>query len=35
VIDEGALVPVSPSGAENFTECGLKWFLEKSGGTDV
>ncbi|CAB4529914.1 unannotated protein [freshwater metagenome] len=34
VIDEGSLVPVSPSGAENFTECGLKWFLEKSGGTD-
>jgi superfamily I DNA/RNA helicase len=34
VIDEGALVPVSPSGAENFRECGLKWFLEKSGGTD-
>jgi superfamily I DNA/RNA helicase len=34
VIDAGSLVPVSPSGAENFTECGLKWFLEKSGGTD-
>ena len=34
VIDAGAPVPVSPSGAENFTECGLKWFLEKSGGTD-
>ena len=34
VIDAGLLVPVSPSGAENFTECGLKWFLEKSGGTD-
>ena len=34
VIDAGDLVPVSPSGAENFTECGLKWFLEKSGGTD-
>lgn len=34
VIDAEALVPVSPSGAENFTECGLKWFLEKSGGTD-
>jgi superfamily I DNA/RNA helicase len=34
VIDSDALVPVSPSGAENFTECGLKWFLEKSGGTD-
>jgi ATP-dependent exoDNAse (exonuclease V) beta subunit len=34
VIDAASLVPVSPSGAENFTECGLKWFLEKSGGTD-
>ena len=34
VIDDGQLIPVSPSGAENFTECGLKWFLEKSGGTD-
>ena len=34
VIDPDATVPVSPSGAENFTECGLKWFLEKSGGTD-
>jgi superfamily I DNA/RNA helicase/RecB family exonuclease len=28
------LVPVSPSGAENFTECGVKWFLERSGGTN-
>lgn len=27
-------VPVSPSGAENFTECGVKWFLEKNGGTN-
>jgi len=27
-------VPVSPSGAENFTECGVKWFLERSGGTN-
>ena len=34
VIDDDQLVPVSPSGAENFTECGLKWFLEKNGGTD-
>ena len=25
---------VSPSGAENFTECGVKWFLEKNGGTN-
>jgi len=29
-----APVAVSPSSAENFTECGMKWFLEKSGGTD-
>ncbi|CAN2176237.1 DEXQc_UvrD domain containing protein [Candidatus Nanopelagicaceae bacterium] len=34
VVDADSLVPVSPSGAESFTECGLKWFLEKSGGTD-
>jgi len=34
VIADDAPVPVSPSGAESFTECGLKWFLEKSGGTD-
>ena len=27
-------VNVSPSGAENFTQCGVKWFLEKSGGTN-
>jgi superfamily I DNA/RNA helicase/RecB family exonuclease len=27
-------VPVSPSGAETFTECGVKWFLEKNGGTN-
>ena len=29
-----APVAVSPSSAESFTECGMKWFLEKSGGTD-
>ena len=34
VIDPHTAVPVSPSSAENFTECGMKWFLEKSGGTD-
>jgi superfamily I DNA/RNA helicase/RecB family exonuclease len=27
-------VPVSPSGAESFTECGVKWFFEKNGGTN-
>jgi superfamily I DNA/RNA helicase/RecB family exonuclease len=34
VVDAGQPVSVSPSGAENFNECGLKWFLEKSGGTN-
>ncbi|MEK6647950.1 MAG: ATP-dependent DNA helicase [Actinomycetota bacterium] len=34
VIAPNALVPVSPSGAESFTECGVKWFLERSGGTN-
>lgn len=28
------LVLVSPSSAESFTECALKWFLEKNGGTN-
>ena len=34
VVPADQLVPVSPSGAENFTECGVKWFLERSGGTN-
>ncbi len=34
VVDPQSQVPVSPSSAENFTDCGLKWFLEKSGGTN-
>ena len=34
VVAEGDPVYVSPSGAEPFTECGVKWFLEKSGGTN-
>ena len=34
VVDPDKLVSVSPSGAESFNECGLKWFLERSGGTD-
>ena len=29
-----SVVSVSPSGAETFTECGVKWFFEKSGGTN-
>ena len=34
VVSQDADVQVSPSGAENFTECGVKWFLEKNGGTN-
>ena len=34
VVAQDADVQVSPSGAENFTECGVKWFLEKNGGTN-
>ena len=34
VVSPDSLVPVSPSSAEGFTECGVKWFLERSGGTN-
>ena len=34
VIDADKEVVVSPSGAESFLECGLKWFLQNSGGSD-
>ena len=34
VVSPDALVPVSPSSAEGFTECGVKWFLERNGGTN-
>lgn len=34
VVPLGQPVSVSPSSGESFTECGLKWFLERSGGTD-
>jgi superfamily I DNA/RNA helicase/RecB family exonuclease len=34
VVDPNESVHVSPSSAEAFNECGLKWFLERSGGTD-
>ena len=29
-----AQVSVSPSNLQTFSECGLKWFIEKSGGRD-
>jgi len=34
VIDADKEVVVSPSGAESFVECGVKWFLQNNGGTD-
>lgn len=34
VVSPDSPVSVSPSSAEGFTECGVKWFLERSGGTD-
>ncbi|MBI3429633.1 MAG: ATP-dependent helicase [Actinobacteria bacterium] len=34
IVPAGNLVSVSPSSAEGFTECGLKWFLERSGGSN-
>ena len=34
VMPEGAQVSVSPSNLQSFSECGLKWFIEKSGGRD-
>lgn len=34
VIDTDKEVVVSPSGAESFEECGVKWFLQNSGGSD-
>ncbi|TSA22453.1 MAG: ATP-dependent helicase [Actinomycetales bacterium] len=34
VLPKGAQVSVSPSNLQSFSECGLKWFIEKSGGRD-
>ncbi|HEY3292141.1 MAG TPA: ATP-dependent DNA helicase, partial [Candidatus Nanopelagicaceae bacterium] len=34
VVAPDSLVSVSPSSAESFTDCGVKWFLERSGGTN-
>jgi superfamily I DNA/RNA helicase/RecB family exonuclease len=34
VVPISALVSVSPSSAESFTECAVKWFLERNGGTN-
>lgn len=34
VIDADKEVVVSPSGAESFVECGVKWFLQNNGGSN-
>lgn len=34
LIEIGKPIFVSPSSIQNFTECGLKWFLEKNGSRD-
>ncbi len=35
VIGENEQQRISPSSLESFTECGLKWLLEQSGGKDA
>ena len=34
VLPPDAQVSVSPSNLQSFSECGLKWFIERSGGRD-
>jgi superfamily I DNA/RNA helicase len=34
ILPPDAQVSVSPSNLQSFSECGLKWFIEKSGGRD-
>ena len=34
LFNEDELVPISPSAAESFEECGLKWLLERNGGSN-
>jgi superfamily I DNA/RNA helicase len=34
LIPAGEVIRVSPSNLQNFSECGLKWFLEKNGARD-
>ena len=35
VVSENEQLRISPSSLESFTECGLKWMLEQSGGKDA
>ncbi len=34
VVAEGEDIRTSPSNLQSFSECGVKWFLERSGGRD-
>ena len=34
LIPEEEIIKVSPSNLQSFSECGVKWFLERSGGRD-
>lgn len=34
ILPPDSQVSVSPSNLQSFSECGLKWFIEKSGGRD-
>ncbi len=34
LFEDGELVPISPSAAESFEQCGLKWLLERNGGSN-
>ncbi|CAN2175029.1 DEXQc_UvrD domain containing protein [Candidatus Nanopelagicaceae bacterium] len=34
LFSDGDLVPISPSAAESFEQCGLKWLLERNGGSN-
>lgn len=34
ILPPDAQVSVSPSNLQSFSECGLKWFIERSGGRD-
>lgn len=34
LFSEGELVPISPSAAESFEQCALKWVLERNGGSN-
>lgn len=31
---DGELIPISPSAAESFEQCGVKWLLERNGGSN-